>query len=168
MTDCQAVLFVCLGNICRSPLAEGVFRATAARRGWADRLTMDSAGIGAWHAGSPPDPRSVAVAARYGIDISAQRARKVQAEDFGRFDLLLGMDRSNVDDLMCLAGPHRCKVHLFQDYACGVDRDVPDPYYGGADGFESVYRMILDASEGLADKLTARASGPSVQASSTT
>lgn len=168
MPETISILFVCLGNICRSPLAEGVFLDTLERRGWADRFVLDSAGIGGWHEGSPPDPRSIAVAARYGVDISTQKARKVRPADFERFDLLLGMDRSNVDDLKRLAEAHAGKVHLFQDYALGVRRDVPDPYYGGSDGFDRVYRMIREASEALADRLTARVSGPSVQASSTT
>ncbi|EBW2353318.1 low molecular weight phosphotyrosine protein phosphatase [Salmonella enterica subsp. enterica serovar Enteritidis] len=160
------LLFVCLGNICRSPLAKGVFADVAAGRRLAGRYRLDSAGTGGWHAGSAPDPRSIAVAAAHGVDISGQQARKVRPSDFAEFDLILGMDRSNVEDLKRLAGPARDKVHLFIDYATGSARDVPDPYYGGPEGFEQVYRMIRDASEALVDRLGARASAVSGQASS--
>jgi len=165
----KSILFVCLGNICRSPLAEGVFRAVLTERGLDGEYTIDSAGTGGWHAGSAPDPRSIAVAAEHGIDITAQQARKVVARDFERFDLILGMDRSNVDDLRALAPQGSAeRVELFIGKTTGGPRDVPDPYYGGEDGFAVVYRMIRDASEALADRLAARASTPlSGQASST-
>lgn len=151
----SSILFVCLGNICRSPLAEGVFRTVAAQEGRTDLFVPDSAGTGGWHAGSPPDPRSIAVAARHGVDISGQCARKVEAADFSRFDLILGMDRSNVLDLRS-AAPQGAqeRIHLYLDYALGARRDVPDPYYGGTDGFEKVYRMIREASEALSKRLT--------------
>jgi protein-tyrosine phosphatase len=156
-----SILFVCLGNICRSPLAEGVFRAAAAERGLAQRFRLDSAGTGGWHAGSAPDPRSVAVAARHGIDITGQCARKVVPEDFETFDLLLGMDHSNVEELRRLAPrPARTKIHLFLDYAGIGDRDVPDPYFGGPDGFADVYRMIREASESLLDRVAGRGAAP--------
>jgi protein-tyrosine phosphatase len=165
-----SILFVCLGNICRSPLAEGVFRAVLAEKGIGAGFELDSAGTGAWHAGSPPDPRSVAVAAGNGIDISGQRARKIEAGDFSRFDLLLGMDRSNVEVLRAMSPPDATgRIHLFLDFASGAARDVPDPYFGGAKGFDEVYRMIRVASEALAAKLGARGSTPaSGQASSIT
>lgn len=165
----KSILFVCLGNICRSPLAEGIFRAVLAERGLVSEFLVDSAGTGGWHAGSAPDPRSIAVAARHGIDITGQQARKVLSVDFERFDLILGMDRSNVDDLRALAPDASAgRVELFLGYATGRTKDVPDPYYGGEDGFSSVYRMIRDASEALADRLAARPSAPlSGQASST-
>lgn len=156
-----AILFVCLGNICRSPLAEGVFRHVVTARGRSSSFRIDSAGTGAWHQGSAPDPRSIAVAASHGIDIVMQRARRVRAEDFSRFDLILGMDRSNVEALRAAApAAARDRIHLFLDYASGRTVDVPDPYYGGPDGFLSVYRMIREASELLADRLAARASEP--------
>lgn len=171
----RSILFVCLGNICRSPLAERVFRDVLSERGLAHRFLVDSAGTGGWHAGSAPDPRSVAIAASHGVDISAQQARKVVPDDFSRFDLILGMDRSNVEALRAAAPEDaRDRIRLFTDFG-GPDEpvglpanDVPDPYYGGADGFAAVYRMIREASERLVEKLAARTSLPeSGQASST-
>ena len=165
----KSILFVCLGNICRSPLAEGVFRAVWAERGRSRDILLDSAATSGWEVGSAPDPRSIAVAVRHGIDISGQRARKVTSEDFHRFDLIFGMDRSNVRDLKALApaATHE-RIHLFLEFAEGTARDVPDPYYDDAEAFASVYRMIRDASEALAMRLEARASLPdSGQASST-
>jgi protein-tyrosine phosphatase len=166
----QSILFVCLGNICRSPLAEGVFRAVLAERGLADSFLLDSAGTGAWHVNSAPDPRSIAIASAHGIDISGLKARKVQASDFTRFDLVLGMDKSNVDDLRAMAPSDAAKkIHRFLDFAGGSPDDVPDPYYGGSQGFGDVYRMIRVASETLLLKFEARASAtPSGQASSIT
>ncbi|CCV04380.1 Low molecular weight phosphotyrosine protein phosphatase [Mesorhizobium metallidurans STM 2683] len=163
----NSILFVCLGNICRSPLAEGVFRAVLAERGL--EILLDSAATSGWEVGSAPDPRSVAIADRHGIDISGQKARKVTVEDFHRFDLILGMDRSNVRNLRALApAALRDRVHLFLEFADGKARDVPDPYYDGPDAFASVYRMIREASETLASRLEAIASAPdSGQASST-
>lgn len=163
------ILFVCLGNICRSPLAEGVFRAVVTEAGRADAFEIDSAGTGGWHAGSPPDPRSAAIAARHGIDITGQRARKVIPADFDRFDLILGMDASNVSTLRRLCGNGNASIIGFTEYATGFMRDVPDPYFGGEDGFLDVYRMILEASHALSAKLARPASAPSSgQASSTT
>ena len=164
----NSVLFVCLGNICRSPLAEGVFRIVWAERGRGRDMLLDSAGTGGWHAGEQPDRRSIAVAATHGVDISGQRARKVRPEDFSRFDLILGMDRANVRDLKALAPQAaRDRVHLYLDFATGKAVDVPDPYYDGAEAFASVYRMIREASEALAKRLEASVSPTSGQASST-
>lgn len=158
-----SILFVCLGNICRSPLAEGVFRSVVEGFGRGHEFRIDSAGTGGWHAGSAPDPRSIAIAGCHGIDISGQKARQVRLQDFHDFDLLLGMDRSNVDDLDKIAPPGaRGRVHLFLDYAGGRGRDVPDPYYGGPEGFADVYRMIREASEALVD---ATSSGSGVKSS---
>jgi protein-tyrosine phosphatase len=146
-----AVLFVCMGNICRSPTAEGVFRhaCEAARIG--DRVHIDSAGTGAWHVGEPPDRRAQRAALARGIDLSAQRARKVAADDFRRFDLIVAMDEDNLGALS-RACPDDClpRLALFLDYApqLGV-REVPDPYYGGGDGFEIVLDLAQAASEGL-------------------
>lgn len=156
-----SILFVCLGNICRSPLAEGVFRAVAEERGLSHLFRLDSAGTGGWHAGSSPDPRSVAIAAKHGIDITGQSARKVVPEDFDTFDLLLGMDRSNVDELRRLApAGAKSRIHLFLDYAGEGLRDVPDPYFGGPDGFADIYHMIREASESLLDRVAGRCSEP--------
>jgi protein-tyrosine phosphatase len=164
----NSILFVCLGNICRSPLAEGVFRAVWAEHGWGRDIQLDSAATSGWEVGSAPDPRSIAIALRHGIDISGQRARKVTPQDFSRFDLILGLDRSNVADLKALAPAARDRVQLFLEFAHGQARDVPDPYYDGEDAFASVYRMIREASEALATRLAARVSLPdSGQASST-
>lgn len=148
------LLFVCLGNICRSPIAEGVFAHLAAQAGKGDLFTVDSAGTGAWHIGDPPDPRAVAAAARRGIDLSGQRARQLRAEDFDAFDLLLAMDRDNLSELLASApAAYSGRVRLFLDGAPepGV-REVPDPYYGGRDGFEEV----LDLAEAGARALLAR------------
>lgn len=153
----KSILFVCLGNICRSPLAEGIFREVLVTRGMEQNFLLDSAGTGGWHAGSTPDPRSIEIAARHGIDISGQKARKVSADDFSRFDLIFGMDRSNVADLKAVApqGAQE-RVHLFLDFAGSSGREVPDPYYGGPEGFASVYRMIREASEAIATRLDGR------------
>jgi len=152
-----SVLFVCLGNICRSPLAEGIFREVASERGLADAVRIDSAGTGAWHIGCAPDPRAIAVAKRHGIDISALRGRQVEAADFSRFDLVLSMDARNLRVLRQLSplnAPR--KAHLFMEYAGLGEQDVPDPYYGRDEGFEAVYQMIREASEALARRLVER------------
>lgn len=157
-SDGTSVLFVCLGNICRSPLAEGVFRHLVTLRGLEARFHIDSAGTGAWHVGEPPDTRSVAVAADHGIDL-AGTARQVTAEDLTRFDFIVAMDRDNLDALIELAedvdGTGRIELmRAFDPEPTG--EDVPDPYYGGPGGFERVYQMIRRACEGLLDELNPR------------
>jgi len=145
------VLFVCTGNICRSPTAEGVFLHLVRSRNLEDRIGVDSAGTGAWHVGQAPDPRSQETALSRGIDISAQRARKVRTEDFREFDLILAMDSSHLHSLRAdCPGTHADRVRLFMEYAPenGIT-DVPDPYYGEGDGFARVFEMIEAASEGL-------------------
>lgn len=150
-----AVLFVCLGNICRSPLAEGVFRAHVAAARVEGRFTIDSAGCGGWHSGELPDKRSIATAARHGIDISDQRARQIHLDDFDRFDLILGLDRDNVRHLEVMRPEGaRAKVALYLEEALGVKKDVPDPYYGGNSQFEEVYQLCDKASAGLLKALT--------------
>lgn len=141
------VLFVCLGNICRSPLAEGVFRQTAHEAGNGHRFRADSAGTGSWHVGDPPHSRSVAVAARHGIDISAQRCRQLGADDLARFDVILGMDRANVEAIERLrqeAGAGSAHIGRLLDFA-GRPGDVPDPYHGGREDYEAVFRLIAGA-----------------------
>jgi protein-tyrosine phosphatase len=150
-----AVLFVCTGNICRSPTAEGVARAIAARRGAADRFQFDSAGIQGHHAGDAPDSRTAIAAARRGYDLRSLRARRVSEFDFVRFDHILAMDRSHLD-LLTRACPqqYRHKLRLFLEFAeCHDDHEVPDPYYGGPQGFETVLDLVEDAVEGLLNHL---------------
>ena len=150
----KSILFVCLGNICRSPLAEGVFRSVLAERGMEDDFLIDSAGMGDWHAGQAPDHRAIAVARTNGLDISGQQARAITEADFERFDLILGMDRKNIRELREIApDASRDRIHLFLDYAGSGAKEVPDPYFGDAAGFAETYRLIRAASEGLADKL---------------
>jgi protein-tyrosine phosphatase len=148
----RRVLFVCLGNICRSPLGEGLLRHRAAERGIAHLVETASAGTGGWHHGDPPDHRSIAVARRYGIDISTQRARQLREEDFNTFDLIFAMDRSNLRDVVRRA-PHNSSadIHLFMDFAGGTSRDVPDPYYGDTEDFERVYTMLNEGCSNLLD-----------------
>tara|TARA_R110002126_G_scaffold16432_1_gene65587 strand:+ start:1738 stop:2229 length:492 start_codon:yes stop_codon:yes gene_type:complete len=145
------VLFVCTGNICRSPTAEGVFRNLVGSRGLADRIEADSAGIGSWHIGDPPDRRSQETAKGRGVDISGQRARTVRPDDFEQFDLILAMDSSHYHSLVRNCPDARAgRIKLFMDYApeLGIS-DVPDPYYGAGDGFARVFDMIETASAGL-------------------
>lgn len=157
-TDLKRVAFVCLGNICRSPLAEGVFRDVVAARGQSAQFDIDSAGIGAWHTGNPPDPRSIAVAARHGIDLSAQCARQVAPGDFKRFDYIVAMDADNLRNLKAMAPVgSTADIVQFLPFALGVSRDIEDPYYGGVDGFETAYQLIRSASEALAGKLSSGA-----------
>jgi protein-tyrosine phosphatase len=145
------LLFVCLGNICRSPMAEGVFRHTAEEAGLADRFELDSAGLGDWHVGQAPDARAQAAALRRGLDISSQAARQVAPQDFLRFDLLLAMDQSNLAALNRMAPKDQAyKVRQFLDFApqLGVS-DVPDPFFGGREGFDEALDLIEAASQGL-------------------
>ncbi|UTF60915.1 low molecular weight protein-tyrosine-phosphatase [Gilvimarinus sp. DA14] len=145
------VLFVCLGNICRSPTAEGLFRAELAKRQLVDKVATDSAGTGAWHVGKAPDRRAIAAAAERGIDISTLRARQVDTADFETFDYIVAMDESNLMDLQAMqpAG-FKGTLALFLDYAPqSPEREVPDPYYGGAEGFEHVLNLVEQAAAGL-------------------
>lgn len=148
----KRILLVCLGNICRSPAAEGILRAKARARGLA--LYIDSAGTGGWHAGDPPDPRMQKAASRRGYDLSRQRARKVEDADFYEFDFLLAMDLSNQADLLEAAPPNRvCDIRLFLDFAEGDERETPDPYYGGEEGFERVLDLLERGADGFLDYL---------------
>ncbi|MGE4062394.1 MAG: low molecular weight protein-tyrosine-phosphatase [Rhodospirillaceae bacterium] len=153
----KRVLFVCTGNICRSPTAEGVFRHLIAEAGLGHAIESASAGTHGYHIGEPPDPRSVAAAKRRGFDLSAQRARKVRADDFHTYDLILAMDRDHFAHLESLRPNNaRAEVKLFLEYHSDAKhRDVPDPYYGGPDGFEQVLDMIEHASKVLLGQIAA-------------
>lgn len=156
------ILFVCLGNICRSPTAEAVFRHLVARQAPGLDVTIASAGIGNWHIGEPPDERAQAAALRRGFDMSAQRARQLVREDFTHFDLILAMDRENLAELRRRApqDTHE-RVRLFLEFADEPDVDeVPDPYYGGAAGFERVLDLTEAAARGLLEYLTNQSSRP--------
>jgi protein-tyrosine phosphatase len=154
----RRVLFVCLGNICRSPTAEAVVRELLRREAPELAVEVDSAGTHDYHRGSPPDPRAIAAARRRGIDMTALRARRVRAADFERFDLVLAMDRENLRQLQSLAPePYRQRIRLFLEYAPQLERqEVPDPYYGGAAGFEEVLDLAEEAGRGLLAALRAR------------
>lgn len=149
------VLMVCMGNICRSPTAEGVLRARLASAGLADRVRVDSAGTHAYHVGEPPDERSQAHAARRGYDLSTQRARAVQDDDFDRFDLLLAMDWDNLALLQERCPPAaRRKLKRLMEFGRGTGSEVvPDPYYGGAAGFDHVLDLVEAACDGLIEHL---------------
>ncbi len=144
------VLFVCMGNICRSPTAEGVFRHKVKQAGMEDRISIDSAGTHAYHVGNPPDPRAQKAALQRNIDLSDQRARRVNAEDFIEFDYVIAMDESNRDDLLAICPPgYEERVYLFLEFAGCAENEVPDPYYGQGRGFEIVLNLVEEAAEGL-------------------
>lgn len=152
------VLFVCTGNICRSPTAEGVFRTLVAREGLDDRIEAASAGVAGYHVGEPPDPRSQDAALARGYDMSAQRARRVSAEDFHHYDMILAMDSGHHRSLERLAPPGtRDRLSMFLAWAphLGIE-NVPDPYYGDGQGFEDVLDMAEAASQGLLDHIRTR------------
>jgi len=145
------VLFVCMGNICRSPTAQGVFEQLVNSQGLTSLIQIDSAGTHAYHVGEPPDIRATQAAKKRNIELGSQRARRVNGDDFLDFDYVLAMDRNNYDDLISLCPTeHQSKLHLFLEFATGLAEDeVPDPYYGGITGFERVLDMIERASQGL-------------------
>ena len=153
------VLMVCLGNICRSPTAEGVLRHLAAKEAPGLSLEVDSAGTADYHLGAPPDPRSQRAALRRGIDIGGLRARQVAADDFARFDLILAMDAENLRELQALQPRNsHAKLELFLKYTPELKlRDVPDPYYGNAAAFEKVLDLTTAAARGLLAALQERA-----------
>jgi len=152
------ILFVCMGNICRSPTAEGVFRRLVRERVPQLPIEIDSAGTHDYHVGEPPDARSIAAAARRGIDLKSLRARQVAADDFQRFDLVLAMDRLNHATLLELApAQFHERIRLFMEFAADTDvEDVPDPYYGGPLGFEQVLDLAEEAAAGLLDDVVQR------------
>jgi len=152
------ILFVCMGNICRSPTAEGVFRKLVRERAPHLQVEIDSAGTHAYHVGEPPDRRAIAAAERRGIDLSGLRARTVDEADFGRFDLLVAMDQLNREVLLDRSpDEYRERIRLMLEFSPTTDvEDVPDPYYGGPVGFEHVLDLVEEASKGLLDELLSR------------
>jgi len=159
MVDAEIVrvLFVCLGNICRSPTAEGVFRAHVSRAGLGQRIGIDSAGTSSYHIGEAPDPRAVQAAGLRDYDLAALRARQVSDDDFTYYDYILAMDLNNLRDLnnRCPA-QEETRLGLFLSYADNGPQEVPDPYYGGPEGFQAVLDMIEAASAGLLNDINAR------------
>jgi protein-tyrosine phosphatase len=151
----QRILFVCLGNICRSPTAEVVLRTRAAERGLGHLLRVDSAGTGSWHVGEPPDRRAIAFAQRRGYDLTPLRARQVTRDDFHRFDWILAMDRSNLRDLRVMRpAESEARLGLFLELVPQLAlHDVPDPYYGGGTHFEQVLDIVEQASDALLARL---------------
>lgn len=151
-----SVLFVCLGNICRSPLAEAALRAEAGRRGV--EIDVDSAGTGDWHIGHPPDRRAVAVAARNGVDIAHLRARQVGPEDFRRFEHIVALDAQNLADLAAMRpADATAELSLLLDHVAGREGEaVADPYYGEADHFDVTWRDVTEGAKGLAARISAR------------
>jgi protein-tyrosine phosphatase len=153
----KCILFVCTGNICRSSTAEGVLRHYIQDAGLGEVVEIASAGTHGYHIGEPPDPRTIAHAKRRGFDLSAQRARKVRAEDFHAYDLILAMDRGHFAHLESLRSTDaRAEVQMFLEYhPARPHTDVPDPYYGGAEGFEEVLDLVEQANEVLLQKISA-------------
>ena len=152
------VLMVCMGNICRSPTAHGVFQSLVDEEGLSDCIDVDSAGTHAYHVGESPDPRSQQTAMHHGLDLSDQRARQAVAEDFHRFDYVLAMDQDNYYNLQMICPPGlEEKLHLFMDFSEEYsEREVPDPYYGGGRGFEHVFEMVTSAARGLLQQIKER------------
>lgn len=150
-----SILFVCMGNICRSPTAEGVFRRMAREAGALERLEIDSAGTHDYHVGKEPDDRAQAAALRRGYDLSNLRGRQVSQQDFLKFDYILAMDRENLASLKRNCPPeHQHKIRLFLSFSRRFSNlEVPDPYYGGRQGFDQVLDMVEDAAQGLLDEL---------------
>ena len=151
----RRILFVCMGNICRSPTAEGVFRKVLLEQAPELDVQIDSAGTHGYHAGAPPDPRACRAAERRGVDLKPLRARQVLVEDFAHFELVLAMDEHNRDFLVAACPPeYQSRIRLFLDFAPQLGRrDVPDPYYGGSTGFEHVLDLVEEASTGLLEHL---------------
>ncbi len=152
------VLFICMGNICRSPTAHGVFRALVETEGLMDAISIDSAGTHAYHVGNGPDKRAQETAQRRGVDLSDLVARRVSAEDFDQFDYVVAMDQDNYISLSEICpNEHVDKIHMFMDFAPQMrTREVPDPYYGGASGFERVFDLVEAASAGLLAEIRQR------------
>lgn len=154
MTDLKKkkVMMLCLGNICRSPLAEGVFKHCVESSKYAGMIEVASAGTGSWHVGDRPNATSIEVAAENGVDITAQRARQLSRFDLNEFDLILGMDRNNLEDLNAL-GSGKAQTDYFMNYAGFKGIDVPDPWGQSIEAFEEVYEMIAEASPVILKRL---------------
>jgi protein-tyrosine phosphatase len=150
------VLFVCMGNICRSPLAQGIFENVLRREGLEDEVFVDSAGTGAWHVGSPPDERAQRSAGLRGLDLSSQRARRITPEDCHNFDYILTMDEDNYLAIASLCRGSAVVRPFLAFAADSLETEVPDPYYGGPDGFEQVLDLVEEASEGLLEDIRER------------
>lgn len=147
-----SVLFVCLGNICRSPLGQGIFEDLVKEQDLADKFIVDSCGTGAWHEGELPHLGSIEIAKRNGISIVNQKARQIRKSDFENFDWILAMDRSNLRDIKAIAGESRSRIHLLREFDPFIgDLDVPDPYYSG--GFEGVFEIVERSCRVLLDKI---------------
>lgn len=162
--DIRRVLFVCTGNICRSPSAKVVVETMAAAAGLGERLVFDSAGLGRWHVGEPPDPRAIEAAARRGYDLRGLRARQVESDDFARFDLILAMDRGHYRQLMARCPDGRAdRLWLYLEFASSEVRtlDVPDPYYGSDGDFETMLDLIEAGGRGLLAALSQGQDTPS-------
>ena len=152
-----SVLFVCLGNICRSPLAEVVFKAAVERRGLSKEIEVDSCGTGGWHVGEQADGRMRQTARRHGLDLEKHRARQLKPKDLGRFDWVVAMDRSNLRSIQSMAQTKggNARIVAFMDYVGGdAGPDVPDPYYGGPSGFDRVHDILQRGAEPLLDAVT--------------
>ena len=159
------ILMVCLGNICRSPLAEGILKDKVKKAGLA--WEVDSAGIGDWHAGELPDKRSISTARQYAIDITDQRARQIRKEDLLHFDLILAMDDSNLRQIQLLAKQvqnPKAQIEMILNYlAPGKNQSVPDPYYGGLDGFEKVFQMLDEATDKIVESEKRKANSQAIE-----
>ncbi|MEP6632956.1 MAG: low molecular weight protein-tyrosine-phosphatase [Luteimonas sp.] len=154
------LLVVCLGNICRSPMAEGALRNRLSQAGLDDSVIVDSAGTGSWHVGDPPDPRAIATAARHGVDISGLRARRLATVDYDRFDWMLCADPDNLRQVRASAPPGaRASTSLLLDWAGHGDKAVPDPYTGGEAEFERVWSLVDDAAVAIVARLRTRDAG---------
>jgi len=151
------VLMVCLGNICRSPTAHGIFQERINKANLQTHITVDSAGTGSWHIGSCPDSRAIAAAGRRGYELAHLRARQVNPDDYIEFDYILAMDRDNLRNMQSeCPGQHKNKLQLLLDYSDRKDKEVPDPYYSGGDGFELVLDMVEEAIDTLLQHLITR------------
>jgi protein-tyrosine phosphatase len=151
------VLMVCLGNICRSPTAEAIFRDKVLALNLGDHIEVDSAGTGSWHIGHPPDARSMRAAAQRNYDMSTLQARQVSPDDMENFDYIFAMDRQNLEDLLAMSAPQfHGRISLFLHHGNSGYEEVPDPYYSGSDGFELVLDLVEEASANLVRTLSAK------------